>query len=58
MRFPDPPNILDAETAEEILRFFDKYPVLKVAGFSLWTVDEMTAEAAQVIAKAGWIFCL
>jgi hypothetical protein len=53
MRFPDPPNILDAETAEELLRFFDKYPVLKVAGFSLWTFDEMTPEAAKVIADSG-----
>jgi hypothetical protein len=53
MRFPDPPNILDAETAEELLRFFDKYPVLKVAGFSLWTFDEMTSEAAKIIADSG-----
>lgn len=27
---PYPPTILDA--AEELLRFFDKYPVLKIAG--------------------------
>lgn len=53
MRFPDPPNILDAEAAEELLRFFDKYPVLKIAGFSLWTFDEMTPEAAKIIADRG-----
>ncbi|MFM7071513.1 MAG: hypothetical protein ACKO38_06925 [Planctomycetota bacterium] len=53
MHFPTPSNVLDAETAEELLRFFDKYPVLKIAGFSLWTFDEMTPEAAKVIARSG-----
>ena len=53
MRFPDTPTILDADAAEELLRFFDKYPVLKIAGFSLWTFDEMTPEAAKVIADSG-----
>lgn len=51
MRYP--PNILDAQTAEELLAFFDRFPVLKVAGFSLWTFDEMTPEAAKVIADSG-----
>ncbi len=53
MRFPDPPNILDAEAAEELLAFFDKFPILRIAGFSLWTFDEMTPEAAKVIANSG-----
>lgn len=53
MRFPEPSNILDADAAKELLAFFDKYPVLKVAGFSLWTFDEMTPEAAKVIANSG-----
>lgn len=53
MRFPEAPHILDAETAEELLRFFDKFPVLKIAGFSLWTFDEMTPDAAKVIANSG-----
>lgn len=51
MRYP--PNLLDADTAEELLRFFDQYPILQVAGFSLWTFDEMTPEAAKVIARSG-----
>ena len=29
MVFPAPPNILDADTAEELLDFFDRFPVLK-----------------------------
>lgn len=53
MRFPEAPNILDADAAEELLRFFDKYPVLKIAGFSLWTFDSMTPEAANAIARSG-----
>lgn len=53
MRFPEAPNILDADTAEELLAFFDRFPVLKVAGFSLWTFDSMTPEAANVIADSG-----
>ncbi|MBM3994184.1 MAG: hypothetical protein FJ303_08525 [Planctomycetes bacterium] len=53
MQFPNAPNILDAEAAEELLRFFDKYPVLKIAGFSLWTFDEMTPDAAKFIADSG-----
>ena len=62
MRFPAPPNILDADAAEELLAFFDKYPVLKITGFSLWTFDEMTPDAAKVIARSGmdilfWIQC-
>ena len=52
MRFPEAPNILDADAAEELLRFFDKYPVLKIAGFSLWTFDEITPDAAKVIADS------
>jgi hypothetical protein len=52
MRFPDPPNILDADAAEELLRFFDQYPVLKVAGFSLWTFDSMTPDAAKIISRS------
>lgn len=50
MRFP--PNTLDADTVEELLRFFDRFPVLKIAGFSIWTFDSMTPEAAKVIAKS------
>lgn len=53
MRFPTAPTVLDAQTAEELLAFFDRFPVLKVAGFSLWTFDEMTPEAAMVIADSG-----
>ena len=54
MRFPEAPNILDAKAAEELLRFFDKYPVLKIAGFSIWTFDSMTPEAAKIIADSVW----
>jgi len=53
MQFPDPPSTLDADTAEELLAFFDRFPVLKVAGFSLWTFEEMTPEAAKVVARSG-----
>jgi hypothetical protein len=42
MQFPEAPNILDADTAEELLGFFDKHPVLKIAGFSLLTFDWLT----------------
>jgi hypothetical protein len=53
MRFPEPQNILDADAANELLHFFDRFPVLKVTGFSLWTFEEMTPDAAQVIADSG-----
>ena len=53
MRFPEAPHILDAEAAEELLRFFDKYPVLKLAGFSLWTFESMTPEHPYRPSRTG-----
>jgi hypothetical protein len=30
--------------------FFDRFPVFKIASFSVWTFDTMTAKAAKMIA--------
>jgi hypothetical protein len=53
VQFPEPSNILDDAAAEELLAFFDQFPVLKIAGLSLWTFDSMTPEAAKIIADSG-----
>lgn len=48
-----PPNNLDTDAAGELLAFFGRCAVRKFAGFSLWTWDEMTPEAANVISSRG-----
>jgi len=53
MQFPTPSSVLDVETAEELLTFFRKYPVLGFAGFSLWKFEMITPDAARVISDSG-----